>query len=332
MKVHFLTALVAACLLPLAACGASPSPSESRQSTTARDTLPDEEPVPERKGLLLSKLRIPADEIHDGGPPRDGIPSIDEPKFVRPEDADFINARDYVLGVSLNGVAKAYPIRILNYHEIVNDHFGEQAVVITYCPLCGSGMAFSAEINGQEHRFGVSGLLYNSDMLLYDRQTESLWSQIESMAVAGPQSGQPLELIPTTYSTWREWLERHPHSLVLSTDTGYRRDYSRTPYPGYDRREALMFPVKEENPVLHRKERVIGLEIKGQYKAYPFSRLEQKDTPVRDVVNGQTVLVHYNKQEASAYITDEQGEELPSASMFWFAWYAFHPETALYGE
>ena len=139
-------------------------------------------------GFDLSNSSIPKKRIHNGGPGKDGIPSIAKPRFAIESHADFLKNENRILGVSIYGIAKAYPIKILDRHEIVNDHFGDQEVVITYCPLCGSGMAFEADINGSK-TFGVSGLLYNSDVLLFDRQTESLWSQIAMRAIPGPMRG-----------------------------------------------------------------------------------------------------------------------------------------------
>ena len=146
-----------------------------------------------KNGFDLSNASIPIEKILHGGPPRDGIPALDDPKFVNANHADFIQAGDRVLGVARNGIAKAYPINILNWHEIVNDQFGDEGIAVTFCPLCGTGMAFKADIQGKIRDFGVSGLLYNSDVLLYDRDSESLWSQIAREAVSGPLLGTSLE-------------------------------------------------------------------------------------------------------------------------------------------
>ena len=140
-----------------------------------------------KNGFDLEGALIPVQEIRSGGPPRDGIPSIDRPQFVAGTAAGFLKAKDRILGIERHGIARAYPIKILNYHEIVNDIFGSEPIVITYCPLCGTGMAFLAVIGGERRVFGVSGLLYNSDVLLYDRNSETLWSQLRGKAVAGLQ-------------------------------------------------------------------------------------------------------------------------------------------------
>jgi len=281
-------------------------------------------------GFKLTNLKISGREIRRGGPPRDGIPSIDHPDFAEAYGAGFLSKSDPVLGVEVNGIAKAYPIRILNYHEIVNDDFDGVPVVIAFCPLCGSGMAFSAKIDGQARTFGVSGLLYNSDVLLYDRQTESLWSQIMMQAVAGPDSGKELDFLPTTATTWGNWRAAHPTTLVLTTDTGFQRNYDVTPYQGYETSSSLMFPVNHSNKDYPKKEKVIGIEIAGKFKAYPFSELRKAGEEVQDEFNGQKLVVHFDKKSKTAAITDEDGKELPAVTLFWFAWYAFHPETEVF--
>jgi hypothetical protein len=150
-------------------------------------------------GFRVDGASIPVADIRHGGPPRDGIPAIDEPRFVSAAEARFLKPDDRVVGVVRGGVARAYPIAILNWHEVVNDRFGDEAVAVTFCPLCGTAMVFAAEAGGRQLQFGVSGLLYNSDVLLYNRQTESLWSQIMAEAVTGPMQGTRLEFLPTAH-------------------------------------------------------------------------------------------------------------------------------------
>jgi len=139
------------------------------------------------------------------------------------QQAGFLKDSDRILGVSYKGESRAYPIRILNWHEIVNDKIQGDAIAVTYCPLCGSGIVYNANINGESYEFGVSGLLYNSDMLLYDRETETLWSQILAKAVSGKLVGTELEIIQSSHTSWKAWKEKHPDSKVLSLKTGYSR-------------------------------------------------------------------------------------------------------------
>jgi len=282
------------------------------------------------KGFDLSDASIPVSEIRDGGPPRDGIPSIDFPKFIKPSQTTLKDS-DRVLGVYLNGVAKAYPINILNYHEIVNDFFDREPVAITYCPLCGSGIAFEAIIQGSRKTFGVSGLLYNSDVLLYDRQTETLWSQLLFEAVAGPLKGKSLEIIPTANTTWKNWKEQYPNTLVLSEDTGFNRNYSLNPYPGYETSDAIYFPLSNYDDRFKPKELVIGIEVNGKYKAYPFSTLNKlQKKEITDVFQSKTLTIIYDSEANSAEIFDKQGNKLPAVTNFWFAWVAFYPDTLVF--
>ncbi len=199
----------------------------------------------------ISNSSITSTEIHKGGPPRDGIPSIDKPVFINADQAGFLKATDRVLGLHHNGISKAYPISIMNWHEIVNDETAGQAIAVTYCPLCGTGVAFAARAGGKQLRFGVSGLLYNSDVLLYDRETESLWSQLLSRAISDPMKGTKLTLIPLQHTSWDHRLKHNPQTLVLATDTGYSRDYSRDPYAGYEDSNGIYFPVSHHDPRYH---------------------------------------------------------------------------------
>lgn len=286
--------------------------------------------VPIMNGFDLSNTSIDAAKIRHGGPAKDGIPAIDRPKFISAADAKFLQGDDRVLGLSINGISKAYPIRILNYHEIVNDFMADQAVVITYCPLCGSGMAFDAHIKDQNITFGVSGLLYNSDVLLYDRETNSLWSQILSEAISGKQKGTRVKLLSLTHTSWSDWFRQHPDTLVLSTETGYRRDYSKSPYLGYEKSRSLYFPVEMLNQQYHPKEFIIGLSIQGKHKAYPFIELAKQPSPVKDTFMGQSLTVIFDPQHQTAKILDKDNHELPTTMSFWFAWMAFYPDSEVF--
>lgn len=284
----------------------------------------------DRHGFDLSTHSIPLEQIADGGPGKDGIPAILSPHFVPPPQADFLAPDERVLGLSRGTKAKAYPIKILNWHEVVNDRLDGRPVVVTYCPLCGTGIAFDATLGNETYTFGVSGLLYQSDLLMYDHQTESLWSQVSMEAVAGPLTGSKLEPLYLVHTTWREWRTEHPDTLVLSTRTGYARDYSRDPYEGYARRRDLMFDVTHFDPTYHPKAWVVGVDVGGTAKAYAFSELERMESPIRDRVNGKPLLIQFDPRAASATVSDEEGNPVPSVTAYWFAWYAFHPDTATF--
>lgn len=283
-----------------------------------------------KNGFDLEGALVPPEHILSGGPAKDGIPAIDSPRFVEAGQASFLKADSWVLGMVYQGQAKAYPINILNWHEVVNDRFGDEPVVITFCPLCGSGMAFSARLDGKAHTFGVSGLLYNSDVLLYDRQTQSLWSQLLSQAISGPHKGRRLTALPVLHTTWQDWRSRHPDTRVLSTETGFRRDYRSSPYAAYLESPQIMFPVTAVSRRYHPKEEVLGLEVGGVFKAYPFIELEKSPASFTDSVDGHMISIRYDREHRSAEAFESEGKPLPGVRTFWFAWYAFHPKTAIY--
>ncbi len=273
---------------------------------------------------------VPVNEIMRGGPPRDGIPSIDDPRFVPLDQAAFLEDTDRVLGIDFAGIRRAYPIRILNYHEIVNDDFAGRAVIVSFCPLCGTGMAFSGSLDGKPLQFGVSGLLYNSDLLMYDRATESLWSQIEGKAISGSMKGVELEPIPVQHTSWVDWKQRYPDSQVLSLDTGHQRNYRQTPYPGYQDSKYVYFPVTVMDRRYHPKELVLGIEVNGKAKVYPFVELYKGAAVFDDVIDGTTIRIVFNGDHQTAQVFDAGGEELTGLIAFWFAWMAFHPDSDVY--
>jgi hypothetical protein len=280
----------------------------------------------------FSEHSIPLTEILSGGPSKDGIPAIDRPRFVPASKASrgFLKDEDRIIALMVNGNKKAYPIKILNWHEIVNDSIGGRRVVVTFCPLCGTGMVFDANAAGRKLDFGVSGLLYQSDVLLYDRQTESLWSQIKQEAVVGQLIGTRLQLLSSTQTTWGAWKKQHPDTFVLSVRTGYSRDYDRDPYEDYTTSRDVMFSVGKVNPRYHPKEQVLGVELDGLTKAYPFSELARTKSPFKDKIGNKAVVVTYDSKSRTATIKDASGKELPSVVGFWFAWYAFHKDTQVY--
>lgn len=271
---------------------------------------------------------VPLTDLHQGCPRRDCIPAIDHPKFVDVASARFLDADDVVLAITHNGQTKAYPVRILNYHEIVNDTVGGTPLAITFCPLCGSGLAFGREIDGRAVRFGVSGVLYNSDLVMYDRRTDSLWSQIEGRAIVGPATGARLTAYPLTFGVWGTWKGQHPDALVLSTDTGYKMPYARNPYGDYDHSRRVMFPVSAADARRFPKMIVYGVEIAGQPVAYDAELLKNRSV-FTDTVGGHRVELT-RKPDGSVLLTDAAaGGSRRPLRLFWFAWYTFHPDTLL---
>jgi len=285
-----------------------------------------------KNGFDLSNSLIHADEILSGGPPRDGIPAIDKPKFLPGKAAAFMRPDDRILGIEINGTAKAYPIRILNWHEIVNDSIGNNSFAVTYCPLCGTGVAFSAMVHSQKLNFGVSGLLYNSDVLLYDRNTQSLWSQIMGQAISGKLASNKLQPLALSHTTWQAWLAEHPNTSVLSTTNGFQRNYDRDLYAGYEKSRSLYFATSRKAPsVYHPKERVLGLQIGESYKAYPFVELNKNGKPsFTDALDGTDYLVKWDAESQSGNIYNDKGTMIPTIQSYWFAWFTFHPETQVF--
>lgn len=274
-------------------------------------------------GFTLSPTLIPADQILSGGPPKDGIPALTYPKVETAEHANhWLGDHDLVLGIIVNGKARAYPIRIMNWHEIVNDRIGAHAFVLSYCPLCGSGMAFDSN-----DLFGVSGMLYQSDVLLYDKKSQSLWSQLMMQAVAGPRTGEKLQQLPLEHTTWFNWKTAHPNTSVLSRHTGYRRDYSRNPYAGYEGVSGTYFPIYNHDDRLPSKTWVIGLSIGNHHIAWQLDKL--KNIGSHQLKWRQHILAIRVRGEGVQIRDADSNILLPVTRLYWFAWAAFHPDSEI---
>lgn len=298
------------------------------------ERLPEITEMEEEMGIQITsrgvKYLVDPNKIMSGGPPKDGIPSIDNPKYVTLQEADqWIEDNELVLGIIYKNVTRVYPLQILVWHEIVNDHIAGDPILITYCPLCGSGIAYERTLDGKEVEFGTSGKLYNSNLVMYDRKTNSYWSQIDGLAIVGELTGT--ELIPISIDTvvWREWKVVHLDSEVLSQDTGFRRAYGKDPYGNYYENSFVLFPVENEDERVHPKTVVFGIEVNRVYKAYKEDDLILNKV-IEDTVNG--VKIKLERDEAGiVMITNlDTGDEIVKERDFWFAWYAFHPETELY--
>lgn len=320
---------------------------------------------------FLNKSIVPLDQIVSGGPPPDGIPSIDNPQFVAVEDAEsFMSDSDLILGININGDIRGYPLLILVWHEIVNDVVGETPIAVTYCPLCFTNQIFNRTLtDGQTLEFGTSGKLYNSNLVMYDRKTNSLWSQAMAQSIAGELSGVKLERIPFDLAYWRDWKQLYPESQVLSQETGQARPYGVDPYGDYYTKPEVLFPVSNQDNRLGLKDIIIGIENEGNYKAYPLKVVELSkviNDNINDkaitlwsvdpflvklfdpMINGRTLTFSYNS--ANQTFLDEQthsnwndngesisgqlkGSNLSRLSFdegFWFEWVAFHPYTKVY--
>ena len=251
---------------------------------------------------------VPYDEIFSGGVPRDGIPPIYEPLAVSIEEADaWLEDVEPVIVLELNGEARAYPLQVLTWHEIANDELGGVPVAVTFCPLCNSAVVFDRRLDGAVYEFGVSGNLRNSDLIMWDRQTESWWQQLTGNAIAGELAGARLNLIAAQLVSWAAFKEAHPNGDVLSRETGHVRDYGSNPYVGYDRADNPPFlfldtetqRIAETDPRLLPKERVVALDLDGDGVAIPYAALREERVVALDV-GGEPVVVFFAPGTASA--------------------------------
>ena len=280
-----------------------------------------------------TKYIVDPSKIRGGGPPKDGIPSIDNPKFVSVDEADeWIEGNELILVMEHKGEKRIYPLQIMVWHEIVNDNIAGDPILITYCPLCGSGIAYERTIDGGAVEFGTSGKLYNSNLVMYDRLTDTYWSQIDGVAIVGELTGSELTDISIDTVSWGEYTEfaENRDAQVLSQDTGFSREYGRDPYGNYYTDSFLIFPVEQEDNRVHAKTVIFGIEVDGAYTAYRESDLLE-NSEITDVVNGVNVKVTREADGIVTIINLDTQEEIVKERDFWFAWYAFHPETSLYG-
>ncbi len=267
----------------------------------------------------LADVELPlADKDLLRGAPEDAIPAITDPVFGADwSGVDATLADDErVVGVEAGGSARAYPLGILNWHEVVNDEFGGP-LLVTYCPLCGSGVTAERRVDGEVTTFGVSGLLWNNDLVMYDETTGSLWSQVLGKAVQGPRTGEALTLRPSTITTWSAWRADHPGTQVLlpppasDTVTGEeRRDYDANPYDGYDESVRIGLGGRNPDDRLHPKTTVIGVATDETARAYPRTALEEAGGVVNDTVGGLPVVVAAADGSLVAYVRRAGGDSL----------------------
>lgn len=283
------------------------------------------------QGFDLRKSTIPAKRIIGGGPPKDGIPALTDPKLIAAREATYLQPDDRVVGVAIGDVTRAYPLRILDYHEVINDRMGETPIAVTYCPLCDSAVVFDRRTKLGEREFGVSGLLFNSNVLMYDRggQPESLWSQVMAEGVSGPAARIPLKTLPVELTTWQDWMTRHPQTTVLSSDTGHARNYGQLLYAAYFASPDLMFAVKPLDRRLPAKTPVLGVWTANAARAYAVSKFSGESRQLAERLNGKSLTLEYDARSRNLRVSLAD-EEVQWMYSFWFAWAAFRPKTELY--
>jgi hypothetical protein len=279
-------------------------------------------------GFSLEKLVVPRDSIVAGGPPRDGIRSVDSPTFAPAAEARWVRGTTPVIGVALGGEARAYPTHLLEYHQVVNDELDGVPVVVTYDPLAGVPRAYRRSVDGVVLEFGVSGLIYNSNFLLYDRQTDSLWLQFDGRALAGPQAGKRLEPVVVRQEILDVWLARHPDSTVLRPPEPDRFDYRYSRYQAYWVKDAIPFPVAAEDHRYHAKELVVGVVVDGVARAYLGSILTAAGGRAVDEIDGKHIQIDYDTNLGAFAWEVDEGVDVTEA--YWFAWKAFHPDTEVW--
>lgn len=233
-------------------------------------------------------------ELLSGGPPKDGIPAIINPKFTTiNEAANWLNAKEPVLSIELNGISKAYPLQILLFHEIVNDRMGRTPILVSFCPLCYSGIVFDRTINGMAVNFGVSGLLRNSDLVMYDQLSESFWQQFTGEAIVGDFTGTKLEVISSQILSFEQFRQNYKDGLVLSKDTGFSRPYGMNPYVNYDNVETKPFLFDGDiDDRLPANEKVIAIKYGKTAKAYPYSITSQEKI-IHDKIEDINIVVFH---------------------------------------
>ena len=303
MRTGFPPLLVA--LLTLGLAVACSSRSEAQESGDCTDPFADAERVafdPDPWATNFCEHSVPYAEIQSGGPGKDGIPPIDRPRFEEVAAADaWLESEEPVIAVEIRDQARAYPLQILVWHEIVNDRLAGEPIAVTFCPLCYSAIVFDRTLpNGRTVSFGTTGNLRMSDLVMWDRATESWWQQYSGEAIAGELTGMKLTKIPASIVGWADFKEEYPEGEVLSRETGYDRDYGRNPYVGYDDVDKMPFmydgPVGDRLPPMAR---IVGVELGSAARAYPLDHLKEVQV-VNDTLGGSPVAIFWQEGTRSA--------------------------------
>lgn len=281
-------------------------------------------------GFSITRPLVARDKIIPGGPQRDDIPRVDQPKFASIEEANWVSADALVIGVVLGGEARAYPIHLLERHQVVNDRFQATPIAVTFDPIAGTPIVYQRSVNGRVLTFGISGLIYNSNFLLYDLETESLWSQFLGKAIAGPLSGTQLQRINVHQEPAAAWFSRQRNSKVLMRPLPDKIDYSHSPFQRYWTEDRIPFAVEAKDERFHPKELVVGVSFKNQHRAYLGSILTANQKTVIDNFMGHTIQINYFSD--LAMFSWDVPEAVQVTEAYWFAWKAFHPDTEIWND
>jgi len=286
-------------------------------------------------GFAVDDTAVPVEHLVRAAPAKDSINSIDSPIMVAAADCDFLQEKDEVISVTIDGTTHAFPLRVLVWHEVVNAKVGETPIAITYSALTGSAVAFEPGTNsaGQPRSFGVSGVLYNSGLLFYDRETESLWSQLKMMGISKDFVEEPLLQVATRRMTWGSWRKTFPDGWVLSVDTGFDIDYAAEwPYGKYAEQKETIFPfdISPDRNEFGTKERMVGMVEGWAARAWPLESLKKRGQ-LFDAIGARPIQVTYHEKTGDVVVKDiTSGKEVPHVSVYWFAWQAFYPDSSLW--
>jgi len=286
-------------LLAFTACGDTTNPSGNSIGSTSGNN----------DGSWL----IPKEEVVDGGPGKDGIPALTEPEFAAISQIDYLSDNDLVLGFKSGNTIRAYSHAILDWHEIINDEVNGTSIAITYCPLTGTGIGWDRNINGRTTTFGVSGLLYNSNLIPYDRNSNSNWSQIKLLCVNGSLQNTEIKTLQVVETNWRTWKAMYPDSKILTTNTGFNRNYSRYPYGDYKtNNQRFLFSVNPKDARIPSKERVLGVIVENEAKIYRFGSFTNGTEVIHDTFNNKNLVIVGDKSRnyMVAYENNLDGQTL----------------------
>ncbi len=258
-----------------------------------------------------------------------GIDAITQPQFVAASKAKFLNPDDRVIGLLFKGTARAYPLKILVWHQVVDDSIAGEPLAVTYCPLTGSAIVYDRKLGAKTLTLGTSDRLYDSNLLFFDQATKSLWSQIKGVAIAGPLTGRRLDPLPSVTTPWKVWKTYHPETQVLNASASDIKNFPRDGSAGYARAQRVMLPVSRLDNRLPPKEPVLGISLKGADEAFPFSSMAEVKPPVVASVGGTPVTIVYDASSGTAGAV-VNGKHVAAFTGFWFAWATFHPKTTIW--